>query len=421
MLASNLLPAMHAQLKFWPSLFLALAVIASCTNSESAPHRPVFSAPLSDSALHIAIPVPAGAGLDSAGRWMLVEEGGGDRITVDLAPAIATDGRPLPDQQVLLASVPPRADATKARRFLLEEAASVAHEPDRFAFEEMEGPHGKGLGLRHRGRQVFVYNHGTQSKAGVPAHRNRSTYIHPLFGFHGEVLTDDFPKDHYHHRGLFWAWPHVIIDGKQHSLWDLRGIEQRFERWLCRQPGAAAAVLGVENGWYIGEKKVVQERVWLRTYPAFDGGQAIDIDLILTPIGQAVALAGAEAKSYGGLTLRFGPRQQTVITTPLGDSPEDLAMTRLPWADLSAQFANAPEPSGAAIFISPDHPDYPPTWLTRHYGVLCVGWPGVQAASFQPGEAIRASYRVWIHRGRGDAEKVQRAYRAYQLSQEVRW
>jgi hypothetical protein len=98
-----------------------------------------------------------------------------------------------------------------------------------FRFAEIDGI---SLGLWEGARPVLVYNHGLRSKAGVPADRTRSTYLHPLYGLEGEVLTDDFPKDHYHHRGLFWAWPHITVGGKEYSTWDIRGMEQRFERWL---------------------------------------------------------------------------------------------------------------------------------------------------------------------------------------------
>src|SRR5262249_2512909 len=134
-----------------------------------------------------------------------------------------------------------------------------------------------------------------------------------------------------------------------------------------------------------------------------------------------VTLSGAEEKSYGGLTLRFAPRTGTVITTPLGNKADDLAMTPLAWADLSAQFAGAPQPSGAAIFVSPDHPRDPPTWLTRHYGALCVGWPGVSPATLSAGEPVHCRYRVWVHRGMGAAGSLSQASAACQASQSVAW
>ena len=275
----------------------------------------------------------------------------------------------------------------------------------------------KSIGLFEGSRPVFVYNHGVIQKAGAPADRARSTYLHPIHGLDGEVLTDDFPKDHYHHRGLFWGWPHIRIDGKNHDLWALKGIEQRFERWLVRDADRNSATLGVENGWYVGDQKVVREQVRIRTASANDDGRILDLEFTWVPISQAIALQGAEGKSYGGLTLRFAPHTNTVITTPLGQGDKDLAITRLPWADFSARFARREQPSGAAILIAREHPDYPPEWLTRYYGVLCVGWPGINAKTFQPDETIRCRYRIWIHRGAPDVDKLKQMYQAYERQQ----
>ena len=33
----------------------------------------------------------------------------------------------------------------------------------------------------------------------------RSNYVHPLYSLSGEILKEDFPDDHPHHRGIFWA------------------------------------------------------------------------------------------------------------------------------------------------------------------------------------------------------------------------
>jgi len=283
-------------------------------------------------------------------------------------------------------------------------AASAAD----FRFEAVDN---KSLGLWEGHQPVLVYNHGVIRKQGVPADRARSTYVHPLYGLDGEVLTDDFPKDHYHHRGLFWAWPHVKRGSKEYDLWMLKGVEQRFERWLARETGQVA-FLKIENGWYVGSTKIMEERFSLRVHPVQDNARSIDVELTLILLKEPITLAGAEGKSYGGLTLRFAPRTNTVITTPLGNGTEDLPMTRLPWADLSADFG-ARQPSGAAIFVAPDHPDFPPMWLTRHYGVLCLGWPGVEAKTLPSGKPVVLRYRVWIHRGAADLERLKSAFDTY--------
>ncbi|WP_423444259.1 DUF6807 family protein [Limisphaera sp. VF-2] len=269
------------------------------------------------------------------------------------------------------------------------------------------------LGLWEGERPVLVYNHGVIRRPGVAEHLARSTYVHPLYGLDGEVLTDDFPSDHLHHRGLFWAWPHVRIGEAHYDLWLLRGIRQQFERWIRREATNEGARLEVENGWYVGADKVVAEEVRFHVHPAREDARAVDVAFTWTVRKGPLTLQGAEGKSYGGLTLRFAPGTNTTITIPAGRISEDLPMTHLPWADLTRLWEATRQTSGAAIFVAPDHPDYPPQWLLRHYGVLCLGWPGVQAATFAEGQTIRARYRIWIHRGAVSADRLRRAYEEY--------
>ena len=271
----------------------------------------------------------------------------------------------------------------------------------------------RSLGLWESDKAVLVYNHGAITKKGLPGARAHSSYIHPLYGLDGEVLTDDFPADHLHHRGLFWAWPHVTVDGRHHDQWMLDGSEPRFIRWGVRETQPEEAQLGVENGWFVGPRQVMREQVMLRVHKATHEGRAIDLDLTWTPLGQSITLGGAEGKSYGGLTLRFAPGRDTVITVPSGPSKDDLYMKPLPWADLTRLWAGRQTPSGAAIFVHPRHPDYPPTWLTRHYGVLCLGWPGVQPRTLAPGEPVRCRYQIWIHRGQLAPERLSKLQANY--------
>ena len=55
----------------------------------------------------------------------------------------------------------------------------------------------------------------------------RSDYIHPLYGLHGEILTDDWVPDHPHHRGIYWAWPEVDWQGKRGDLHALQDVFAR--------------------------------------------------------------------------------------------------------------------------------------------------------------------------------------------------
>jgi len=288
-------------------------------------------------------------------------------------------------------------------------AGGGAAQMARFRFEDVSG---RSVKLWDGAKPVLVYNHGPIGNAGVAGAVERACYVHPLFGLDGEVLTDDFPADHLYHRGLYWAWPHVRVGDREHDLWSLRGIRQEHVRWISRECLPGRALLAAENAWKADGRTILREEIRIIARGESAGGRAIDLDLTLTPVERAVTLQGAQGKSYGGLSLRFGPRAKTLITTPDGRTPDDLLVHPLPWADLSGDLAQG-RMSGAAVLVHPSHPGFPPTWMTRHYGLLAVGWPGVAARTLAPGVPVALRYRVWVHRGNPDAAEIGRMWEEY--------
>src|SRR5690606_17767632 len=86
------------------------------------------------------------------------------------------------------------------------------------------------------GQPVFTYQYGrVNPPKGTAPHYWRSNYIHPLYGLDGEVLTQDFPEDHPHHRGVFWTWPVVAVDGRSTSPWELNTSRQLFIEWIDKE------------------------------------------------------------------------------------------------------------------------------------------------------------------------------------------
>ncbi len=396
----------------WASL-TAVALWSIGVAARAAETPGVVVVPNVKTALHLAASLPENAAPGQTPNSFTLTEIDRPEVVVPAQriAAIAPDGTVAEGKSWLAANIAPRQDGPSTRRFRVEPAP--AQDSTGFAFRDVDD---KSIELLDAGKPVFVYNHGVITNPAVPkndARRNRACFVHPLYGLNGEVLSYSFPKDHYHHRGIFWAWSHILIDGKEYDLWVHNKIEQRFVRWICREAGPVAAVLAVENGWFVGDTKVMIERVWLRAYKPADGERSLDVEFTLIPVDKPITLRGAEDKSYGGINLRFAPRKDTVITVPSGRTKEDLPDTRLAWADLTAKFSGAPGPSGAAIFVDPKHPDFPPTWLTRHYGILCCGYPGVKGKTFAPGEPIRLSYRVWIHKSAASLQQLNDAFEAY--------
>ena len=317
----------------------------------------------------------------------------------------------------------------------------VATEP--FRFEENDK---KQLSLSEGSLPVLTYQYDVIEHENVPKNNLRrlaGCYVHPLYGINGEILTDNAPADHYHHHGIFWTWTHVGIhepDGKttQYSLWESNtALKQHFIRWIDKTMTEQTATFEVENGWFIGDpkegKKIMTERVKVIVHriqddlsgtPGKTKSRAVDFEFQWQPTDKPITLRGSEGKSYGGFTMRFKPfvpdgkkeagkSEINRITVPTGIAPGDLPETPLAWADYTSIFDGQKEPSGATIFIPKTHPNFPPTWLTRYYGPLCVGWPGVDGRTFQSGEKIELRYRVWIHEGAVTVPQIEKAYSEY--------
>jgi hypothetical protein len=282
------------------------------------------------------------------------------------------------------------------RLFVLALLASAAAAESPYQFREVSP---QSLELRENGQPVFVYNHGRMTKEGVPEDRYRCCYVHPVYAPNGVVATDDFPTDHYHHRGIFWAWPIVEIDGERRDLWLMNGIRKRFGRWLARETAADSARLAVENGWFVGDEKAVREQVEIVAQRAEGDRRRLDFTLRFDSLGKTIRLQGApeEAKGYGGFSVRFAPREQTAITTDTGRETEDTNMVPHAWAREDGIFENGR--AGLRIDVDPANPGYPNGWCLRRYGFLGVNFPGNEAYELQPGQPLTLRYSVTLIAG----------------------
>ena len=277
------------------------------------------------------------------------------------------------------------------------------------------------LSLYEEERLVFDYHYGVVSAPeGVPTHRDRSSYFHPLMGLDGQTYTADFPGDHFHHRGLFFGWPGIFVDGKRHDMWHMLGIRTIFERVLYKEIGPVFALITIENGWYIKDQKVMDEIMELKVWNSGKVGQTMDIRYTWKPLTE-IKIGPKDYKGYGGLNFRFQEREGTVITNI--DGPQKTSnQVKSPWADLSGRFEGKPYMSGAAIMNKPDNLAANPGWILRasdDFGVIGVAWPGNDTFTFKPGKRYSNHYRLWLHRGDVQSGCVEDIFDSYANSKTV--
>jgi len=229
--------------------------------------------------------------------------------------------------------------------------------------------------------------------------RARSDYIHPLFGFDGEPLTLDWPIDHPHHRGIYWAWPEVDWRGQRGDLHALQFVFARPTGTCTATSGPVFAQIKAENVWKWEDKdSLVHERAIIRAYRATGYHRLIDLEFQFTSLNEPVLLARRGTEKYGGLNIRLAKVLEQEIafyTDTTNGSP------RMAWAELNGRFGEAGRTTGLVVFQHNTNPDYPGDWVKFPE----IDWfqPTFPASGtryeLKKGEPLVLRFRLWLHRG----------------------
>ena len=59
-----------------------------------------------------------------------------------------------------------------------------------------EGSPSAALTVLDAGKKVLTYVYGDKLAPGIDPRYTKSSYIHPLYSLDGQILTEDFPRDH---------------------------------------------------------------------------------------------------------------------------------------------------------------------------------------------------------------------------------
>ncbi len=254
---------------------------------------------------------------------------------------------------------------------------------------------------------------------------SRANYIHPLYGLDGEVLTEDFPPDHLHHRGVFWAWHQVWVGDKklgdswaaENFFWDIRDVK-------ILTPDSKSKALLVEVYWESPlwtdaagkQKPFVKETTIIQVHRAENDMRKIDFQISLLALEDNLRLGGSEdEKGYGGFTTRIPlPAGLAFIGADEPVEPQNLAIEGGPWMDFSGALGPDGKTSGIAILCHKSLPDYPEKWILRRKGsAQNPVFPGREPVPLSREKPLVLRYRLIIHRGdvhHVDLNKLQAEY-----------
>ena len=289
--------------------------------------------------------------------------------------------------------------------------------------DHAEGDHGarstfeireseEGLEVRDGGQVVLHYQRTLKDLDGRYA---RSNYVHPLMSLDGDVLTEDFPEDHLHQRGVFWAW-HQLWDGDERlgDGWTLEDFTTSVDR-VETQVSEAAARLEAEVQWrsprFREGEPFVEERTAITVHSVADDARAIDFEIALRAVAPGIRIGGSEdPKGYGGFSVRVRMPDSLVFTGEAGAvTPEELQVEAGPWVDLSAPYGKDETKSGVTILVHPSSPGFPQPWILRQKSSMQNPvFPGREAVDVPAERPLVLRYRLVVHRGTASLEAIER-------------
>src|SRR5699024_3534238 len=214
----------------------------------------------------------------------------------------------------------------------------------------------------------------------------RTNYIHPLWNVDGMVLTEDFPADHLHQRGVFWAWHQILIDGE--SLgdgWELENYKQEVihSKGHQREDGTVSLINTVnwESDLYRSGRKFIpylQEDNEIVVYPVEENFRRIDFTIKLTALDLPVSIGGSEdEKGYSGFSIRMKLPDDVVFKGSNGLlKPQNLSISAKDYVDISGTFEKSSS-GGVVIIDHSSNPGYPQEWILRtQQSMQNVKFPG---------------------------------------------
>ncbi|MCD6598094.1 MAG: PmoA family protein [Bacteroidales bacterium] len=265
---------------------------------------------------------------------------------------------------------------------------------------------GQGVELLDGEAPVLFYQKVIKSPNGEYFINN---YIHPLYSLSGDTLTEEFPKDHLHHRGIFWAWHQVYI-GNQNvgDGWIMENVSYDVVS-VETSKNKSEAQLKTHVLWksllFQDSKPFIEEHTTITIFKAKENFRIIDFEILLKPLVSDVFLGGSDnEKGYGGFSWRTRLPEDAVFTSSEGPvTPQTLQIEAGPWMDLSASFEEEGMYSGLSVLCHPSTPNYVAPWILRQQkSMQNIIFPGRDKVKLSMDKPTVLRYRLIVHNGRAN-------------------
>jgi hypothetical protein len=275
------------------------------------------------------------------------------------------------------------------------------------------------------GRPILVYQAepGELPRADIKPIFKRGGYIHPVYTPEGRAITDDYPVDHPHHHGIWWAWTKTKYDGREPDFWNMGDGTGRVDFdtldaiWSGRIHGGLAATTRFTDVTGGRSEIVLKDRWEIRAYALDTESKVRMFDIVSTQTLAGTKPLVLPEYRYGGLGVRGhiqwnGKGDETIFLTSEGRTRQDGNGTPARWTHMGGLVDG--RPAGIAILDHPANFRSPqPTRLNPdnpffNYAPSVAGdW------AIEPGKPYVSRYRFLTYEGEPDRALIERLWNDY--------
>ncbi|MFA9392740.1 MAG: DUF6807 family protein [Prolixibacteraceae bacterium] len=232
----------------------------------------------------------------------------------------------------------------------------------------------------------------------------RNNYLHPVYDLNGNCITEDYPEDHLHHRGIFWAWHQLLVDGEPIcDGWDIKNFSQNISQFEFTSDKEKNGVISYTSFWHtdtLPDDPFLMEKTKVIVHPRTRTYRRLDFEISLRALENKLSIGGSnDQKGYSGFSVRLKTDEKTRFTGAENEviTPTNLAIPGGERIDIYQPDMK----SGLTIIPWPQNPGSENQWLLRQTrSMQNCAWPGRIPVPLSIENPTVLRYTLIIHNGK---------------------
>lgn len=286
------------------------------------------------------------------------------------------------------------------------------------------------LSVRNGDKKVFDYHHAHEAvgnhkitdkflKMAEPHWYVRSAFIHPVYTPKGKLVSDNFPLDHPHHKGIWFAWTNTEINGQKVDFWNL-GLKQgtvQFDGFESVSSGQLFSHFRVKHNWinFLAktEEKVALKESWdVKTFSLQKDKEKVWV-LELTSTQKPMVDIHLPEYRYGGFAYRGAKEwvdEKHKVLTSEGKTKKNAHLSRGKWIAYSGKVDG--DYATVALFSPPENFRFPePFRVWPDKGAFLNVAPSQQGKfDLKKGQTYKWKYTILVYDGEIDSDWINQVW-----------